>query len=138
VLGEVDTFALDSTHELYGHMNINYLELDQMPTADDWSPVLGALRRGDFFTTTGEVLIHSFTVQDGMATAVLEWTFPLSHLVLVSWDGTEVTRRIIPVADAREFERRTFELPVEGSPRWVRIEAWDIATNGAFTQPQWR
>lgn len=138
ILGEVDTFALDSTHELYGHMNINYLALDAMPTADDWSPVLGALRRGDFFTTTGEVLIHSFTVQNGKATADLEWTFPLAQILLVSWDGKDVTRRVIPASDAREFERRTFEWPIEGSPKWIRLEAWDIALNGAFTQPQWR
>ena len=28
VLGEVDVFKLDHTHELYGHMNVNYLRLD--------------------------------------------------------------------------------------------------------------
>ena len=29
VLGEVDVFKIDHTHELYGHMNINYLRLDR-------------------------------------------------------------------------------------------------------------
>ena len=28
VLGEVDVFKLDHTHELYGHMNVNYIRLD--------------------------------------------------------------------------------------------------------------
>ena len=31
VLGEVDVFKLDHTHELYGHMNINYVRLDRTP-----------------------------------------------------------------------------------------------------------
>jgi hypothetical protein len=137
VPGEVDTFELDSTHELYGHMNINYLKLEKKPASEDWSPVLGALRRGDFFTTTGEVLVHSFEVKGGKITADLEWTFPLSQILLVSWDGREVKRRTIPVSDAREFGRRKFEWPLEGAPAWVRLEAWDIAINGAFTQPLW-
>ncbi|MBI4658350.1 MAG: hypothetical protein HY735_05820 [Verrucomicrobia bacterium] len=137
VPGEVDTFELDSTHELYGHMNINYLRLERKPTIEDWSPVLGALRRGDFFTTTGEVLIHSFEVKNGRVQADLEWTFPLAQVLIVSWDGHDVRRRNIPVADAREFGRRKFEWPLEGSPTWVRLEAWDVAINGAFTQPLW-
>jgi hypothetical protein len=29
ILGEVDTFELDRTHELYGHININYLKLGE-------------------------------------------------------------------------------------------------------------
>ena len=32
VLGEVDVFKLDHTHELYGHMNINYVRLDRTPS----------------------------------------------------------------------------------------------------------
>lgn len=137
VLGEVDTFELDSTHELYGHMNINYLKLDKMPTIGDWSPVLPALRKGDFFTTTGEVLIHSFEAKGGKVKADLEWTYPLSQVLIASWDGREVKRRSIAVPDAREFGRRTFEWPTGGSPKWIRLEAWDVAVNGAFTQPLW-
>ena len=30
VLGEVDVFKLDHTHELYGHMNINYVRLNRV------------------------------------------------------------------------------------------------------------
>ena len=33
---------------------------------------------------------------------------------------------------------RTLKLPVDLSGRkWVRFEVWDIATNGAFTEPVW-
>ena len=31
LLGEVDVFKIDHTHELYGHMNVNYLQLDRRP-----------------------------------------------------------------------------------------------------------
>ena len=65
VLGEVDVFKLDHTHELYGHMNVNYvrLEPDRLPRfSEGWRPVLDSLRLGQFFVTTGEVLIPVFQV----------------------------------------------------------------------------
>lgn len=135
--GEVDTFELNSTHELYGHMNINYLKLDRKPTVEDWSPVLTALRQGDFFTTTGEVLIEQFDVKDGIARARVDWTFPISHVVFAAWDGTEVKRELIPVTRGKEFEGAEFTWRLPPGIRWVRFEAWDVALNGAFTQPLW-
>jgi len=134
--GEVDTFELDRTHELYGHMNVNYLKLDRRPSSDDWSPVLRVLRAGDFFTTTGEVLIHSFEIRDGKAAADLEWTFPLSQVELVTSDGKETKRRTIPLSATKEFGRSTFEWPLERADlASARIEAWDVTSSGAFTQP---
>jgi hypothetical protein len=142
--GEVDTFRLDRTHELYAHMNVNYLRLGRRPTRDDWSPVLEALRRGDFFVTTGEVLIHAFSVKRARAggavgvTADLEWTFPLREALVVWWDGAEVRRKAIALAETAEQGRRAFSWPVDlTGARWVRLEAWDVASNGAFTQPLW-
>ena len=37
MLGEVDVFKLDQTHELYGHMNVNYirLERDELPRFEE-------------------------------------------------------------------------------------------------------
>ena len=132
VVGEVDVFEIDRTHELYAHMNVNYLKLDRMPTSDDWSPVLDVLRRGDFFVTTGEVLIHSFEARDDEVTADLEWTFPLEQVELIV-DGQ---RRTIPLPATREFGRQRFSWPMELKGKsWVRLEAWDVAFNGAFTQP---
>lgn len=136
VLGEVDTFELDRTHELYAHMNVNYLKLAQRPTSDDWSPVLKVLRAGDFFTTTGEVLIHSFEVKAGKAVADLEWTFPLAQVELVAGDGTKVVRKTLPLPSTREFGRTTFEWPLEpADAATLRLEAWDVTSSGAFTQP---
>jgi hypothetical protein len=139
VPGEVDCFEIDSTHEMYGHMNVNYLRLPKNPTVDDWSPVLECLRRGDFFVTTGEVLIHGFGVEDGKISAEIEWTFPLGQIEIVECDGRAAKRRTIFTPDAAEFERRRFEWPLENKDAaWVRLEAWDVSVNGAFTQPLWR
>jgi hypothetical protein len=136
--GEVDCFTVDRTHEMWGSMNVNYLRLAKRPTPDDWSPVLDCLRRGDFFVTTGEVLIHSFEAKDGKVRADLEWTLPLRQAELAAWDGREVRRRTIPLPATTEGGRAVFEWPLEvPEARWVRLEAWDVATNGAFTQPLW-
>ena len=63
LLGEVDVFKIDHTHELYGHMNVNYVKLDRQPKFDDdWTPVLDAIRNGKFFVSTGEVLIPHFSI----------------------------------------------------------------------------
>ena len=60
VVGEVDVFRVEKDYELYAHMNINYIRMDKLPKYDDgWQPVLDVLRKGEFFVTTGEVLIPS-------------------------------------------------------------------------------
>jgi hypothetical protein len=153
VLGEVDVFKIDHTHELFGHMNINYLRLDRLPRFDEgWQPVLDALRGGRFFVTTGEVLIRAFRVggKESGETLTLEsdtspdlrveldWTFPPRFLEVVSGDGEKVYRERIDLADERPFGRRTWTLtPDLRRRKWVRLEAWDVATNGAFTEPVW-
>jgi hypothetical protein len=153
VLGEVDTFRMEPDFETYGHMNINYLRLPRLPRYDEgWQPILDALRGGEFFTTTGEVLITEFTVGGKpsgqtltfseatrpMLEAHLEWTFPLAFAEVISGDGQQVHRQRIDLADTESFATRRFRLPLELSGRkWVRFEAWDIAANGAFTQPVW-
>ena len=151
--GEVDVFKLEPSHELYGHMNINYLKLDRLPDFDaGWSPILDALRTGSFFTTTGEILIRSFTVggaesggtlapADGERPelrAELEWTYPLRFAEIVSGDGQRVFRERIELDDTPSFGRKILTLNPDLQGRtWVRLEAWDEAANGAFTQPVW-
>ena len=47
LLGEVDVFKIDHTHELYGHMNINYVRLEpdaSRASTRGWQPVLDSLR----------------------------------------------------------------------------------------------
>lgn len=153
VLGEVDVFRVEPQHELYGHMNINYLKLDKLPRFDDgWQPVLDALRQGRFFVTTGEVLLTDFAVEGRESgqtlkrgdrksvdvTAQVSWTFPPAFAEVVWGDGRQVFRKRIDLSDAQAFGRRTIRVPVElAGTKWVRLEVWDIAANGAFTQPVW-
>jgi hypothetical protein len=151
--GEVDVFKLDPTHELYGHMNINYLRLDRLPRYDEgWQPILNALRGGRFFTTTGEILLSEFTVAGKESGATLkgaaegrpevrvklEWTFPLQLAEIISGDGKHVYRERIELSDTGPFGMRTLTLsPDLRGRKWVRFEVWDVAVNGAYTQPVW-
>ena len=153
VPGEVDVFTIDPTHELYGHMNVNYLQLDRVPQFDaGWQPVLDVLRGGRFFVTTGEILIPKFSV-GGKASgdvlklaantqpelkAELQWTFPLAFAEIISGDGHQVFRQRVDLSDTQAFGSRMLSIePKLAGRRWVRLEIWDIAANGAFTQPVW-
>lgn len=137
LIGEVDTYKKFPEYDLYGDFNVNYVRLDPLPGPDDWSPVLAALRRGDFFVTTGEVLIREFRVNARAVSAEVEWTFPLEFVEVVSGDGIRVERLVVEATEFGPFGSRRFEIPVrlEGK-KWVRFAAWDSAVNGAFTQPK--
>jgi hypothetical protein len=153
VLGEVDVFQVLPTHELYGHMNINYLKLTKLPRFDDgWQPVVDALRQGRFFVSTGEVLMPEFTVggkESGQALqltagttaevkARLEWTFPPAFAEIISGDGTRVHRQRVDLSEHEAFSGIVLHVRVDlKGARWVRLEVWDIAANGAFSQPLW-
>jgi hypothetical protein len=153
VPGEVDVFTIDHTHELYGHMNINYVELDRIPRYEEgWQPVLDVLRDGKFFVTTGEILIPTFTVGGKSSGEVLklksgeqpelradiQWTFPLSFAEIISGDEKNVYRERIDLTDTASFGSRALTIkPQLAGRHWLRLEIWDIAANGAFTQPIW-
>lgn len=143
IIGEVDVFKVDPTHELYAHMNVNYVEADAVPAADDWSPIHAALRDFRYFTTTGEVLIHSWGITPGReaVSAEIEWTFPLEFAEVVWGAGADVRRARFPLAEIRELpdgaRRFTWNVDLRHAD-WVRLEVWDIARNGAFTPTRWR
>lgn len=68
----------------------------------------------------------------------LNWTFPLSFVEIVSGDGAKVYRNRINLNATQAFGKKDFSWPINLKGRkWVRVEAWDIATNGAFTQMVW-
>jgi len=68
----------------------------------------------------------------------LDWTFPLRFVEVISGDGAQVYRERTDLADTGSFSKRTLTLrPSLQGRRWVRLEAWDVACNGAFTQPVW-
>jgi hypothetical protein len=153
LLGEVDVFKVMPDYELYGHMNINYLRLDEIPRFDDgWQPVLDALLYGRYFVSTGEVLMPEFRVdraasgetlklgerQSVDVTASLQWTFPPAFAEVIWGDGERVHRQRIDLTQHAAFShtdlRETIRAP---GAKWIRLEAWDVATNGAFSQPVW-
>ncbi|HKQ39095.1 MAG TPA: hypothetical protein VJ063_13540, partial [Verrucomicrobiae bacterium] len=106
--------------------------------------------RGQFFTTTGEILIREYTLngkESGETArassrsdlrAALEWTFPLRFAEVITGDGSHVFRERIDFSDTTAFGNRTLRLhPDLHGRKWLRFEVWDIASNGAFTQPIW-
>jgi hypothetical protein len=126
--------------DTYGMSPVSYLKLDHLPTVDDMTPIIDAMKRGDFFVTSGEVLISSYSVEGSGArrtiTADVEWTFPLDFVEVVWGDGRTTDRQIISTTDLPPFGRKRFQIPFDATgKKWVRFAAWDVATNGAFVQP---
>jgi hypothetical protein len=140
LLGEVDTYKKFPDYELFGDFNVNYVEVDPLPSFDDWRPLHSAIKAGRFFTTTGEVLIRRFAVEgtgdQRTVVAEVEWTFPLEFVEIVWGDGSKTERTEVPATDLAPFGRRQFRIPWNAAgKKWVRFAAWDSAVNGAFTQP---
>jgi hypothetical protein len=134
LLGEVDMFQVDSTHELYAHMNANYVKLDRLPGWESYGEVLDPLRRGDYFVSQGTVLLPAVKITRKGVTAEVLWTFPLAYAVLVTDSGSTE----IPLDKTPAFGRETFTWNRDLSrAKWARIEVWDIAGNGAFVNPVW-
>ena len=42
---------------------MDYIKLERLPSLDDWEPIVDAMKRGDYFTTSGEVLIPLYSVE---------------------------------------------------------------------------
>jgi hypothetical protein len=126
--------------DIYGSQPVSYLRLPTLPPATDPSPVIQALARGDSFWTTGEVLIRNLALQrvkgGQQLSAEVEWTYPLEFVEMVWGDGKTTRRTVISTRDLAPFSSHTFELPIPAKgAKWVRFAAWDIASNGAVSQP---
>ena len=141
LLAEGDTYMKYPDDETYPQLVVNYVKLDRVPKfGDGWAPVLKALRAGDFFVTSGEVLVKNAAVEGVGAkrtyTADAEWTFPPDFAELVWSDGKTVDRQVIDMTDQPPFGSRKFRVPFDAAgKKWVRFAVWDSAGNGAFTQP---
>ncbi|MDX3912952.1 MAG: hypothetical protein QHC79_05380 [Pseudosphingobacterium sp.] len=150
VIAEADLFTITPENEMYAHMNVNYLMLDSLPKfTDSWDPILNSMQKGRFFTTTGEVLMPRLTINDkhsgetitldnsGMATIelALNWTFPMNFVEVISGDGQQVYRERIDLTKTEAFGSQVLRFKTKLDKRaWVRLEAWDVAANGAFSQ----
>jgi hypothetical protein len=144
LMGEVDVFQIDSTHELYAHMNVNYVKLAALPGFDTYGQLLDALRRSQFFVTTGEVLLPEVSITEGAGgrirvSARIRHTFPLEMAELVWGDGERTFRKTVALTETRAFGDFTFTAEMEGGNwKWARLAVWDVAADGAFANPVWR
>lgn len=143
LLAEVDVFQIDSTHELYSHMNVNYVRAPSLPSFDNYGSLTTAMEKGDFFMSTGEVLMPEHSISPRSAgrlrvTADVHNTLPLQFAELVWGDGNETHRFTYPLETSHSFEQRKLDFEVDTPNwRWARLAVWDIAGNGAFANPVW-
>ena len=142
-IADIDTYKKGPEDDLYANFPVNYLKIDKTPgPADDYSPVLKSLRDGNFFVTTGEILIRNYIVAGSgnqrTITADVDWTFPLNFVEVVWGDGKKVERQTVSATDLGPFGTKHFAIPFDASGKaWVRFAVWDSAGNGAFVQPAW-
>jgi hypothetical protein len=140
MIAEGDTYMKYPDDETFPQLVVNYVKLDRIPKYDDWTPVLNAMRAGDYFITSGEVLLRNSGLEGSGAsrtfTAEAEWTFPPEFAELVWGDGKTVDRKLIDLTDKSPFGTQKFRIPFDpAGKKWVRFAIWDSAGNGAFTQP---
>lgn len=149
VIAEADLFTIEPQNEMYAHMNVNYLQMNKLPAyKEGWQSVVDAMQKGKFFSSTGEVLIPAFTINGkssgdtarlnkGKAniTYSVNWTFPLQYAMIISGDGSKTYTQRINLDHTLPFGRKEFNTTIDLSNRkWARLEVWDAAVNGAFTQ----
>jgi hypothetical protein len=141
LIAEGDTYMKYPDDETYPHLTVNYVKLDHLPRFDDdWGPIFRAMRAGDFFISSGEVLFRNYAIEGTGAkrtfTAEVEWTFPMEFVELVWGDGSTVNRQVIPATGLAPFGNHRYRIPFDAAgKKWVRFAAWDSAGNGALTQP---
>jgi hypothetical protein len=135
LIPEVDVFQMDPTHEVYAHMNAAYVRLPALPRFDDYGQILAKLRAGDYFISTGEVLLWSVRRDPGAIVLHAKWTFPPALGVVVYSDGQRVVRDTVSLESLGAFGEQRLAFPVPASAKWARVEVWDVAGNGALTNP---
>ena len=126
--------------DIYASSPVSYVKMDRLPPPEDVSPLISTLMRGDYFVTSGEVLIPDYSVKGaGSARTIeadVEWTFPLSFVEVVWGDGKTTDRQIVSAAELPSSGSHHFSIPFDAAgKKWVRFAAWDVAGNGALVQP---
>jgi hypothetical protein len=144
MIGEVDVFQISAADELYGHMNVNYLRLPELPDFDHYDRILKSIVNGDGFITTGEILLPSTTMSaEGdhsvRVNARISSTFPLRVAELVWGDGASTHHQLIDLNSTPAFDDHAYSWLVETPGwTWARFAVWDVAGDGAFNNPIWR
>jgi hypothetical protein len=126
--------------DIYANNPVNYVKIDSVPPPGEWGPIVDAMNTGNYFVTSGEVLISAYSVQGTGArrsiSADVEWTFPLEFVEVVWGDGVRTGRQIISGADLPAFGKHHFQIPFDTvGKKWVRFAVWDSAGDGAMVQP---
>src|SRR5258708_11444822 len=135
IIADIDTYKKGPEDDTYANFPVNYLKIDKTPGADDdVSAVLKALRDGNFFVTTGEILITNYSVAGTGARrsigADVEWTFPLSFVEVVWGDGRKVDRETISATDLGAFGSKHFAIPFDATGRaWARFAVCDTSAH---------
>ncbi len=141
LIAEGDTYQKFPDDETYPHLYVNYIKLDRLPRFDQgWTPIIEAMRAGNYFVTSGEVLFRKYGIEGTGArrtyVADVEWTFPLEFAEIVWGDGQKVDRQVISGTELGQFGNKQFRIPFDtAGKKWIRFAVWDSAGNGAFTQP---
>jgi hypothetical protein len=144
MVGEVDVFQISSSDELYGHMNINYLRLPELPSFDHYDQIVKSVEKGDGFITTGEILLPTATMsavndRSIRVSAKISSTFPLRVAELVWGDGVKTHRQLMDLQSTPAFDNHDYSWQVDTPGwTWARFAVWDVAGDGAFTNPIWR
>ncbi len=83
--------------DVYAMGPVSYLKMDVLPGPEDFGSIVDALRSGQFFVTSGEVLLPSYEVTGTAGrrsvVAEVEWTFPLEFVEAVWGDGVNTDSR---------------------------------------------
>jgi hypothetical protein len=141
MLTEGDTYTKWPDDETYPQLAINYIKLDKVPLYNEsWSPVLEAIRRGEFYGTNGEVLFQDWGVQGTGAKSVykarIEYTFPLDFADLAWGDGVKTEHKFIDLKDTMPFGTKEFNIPFDATgKKWIRLSVWDSTGSGAWVNP---
>jgi hypothetical protein len=143
MIGEVDVFQISPADELYAHMNINYLRMPELPSFDHYDRILKSVEKGDGFIATGEILLPSATMSPMGDHSVrvktkISSTFPLRIAEVVWGDGKNIHHQIIDLQSTPAFDDHEYSWIFETPGwTWARFAVWDIAGDGAFTNPIW-
>jgi hypothetical protein len=120
------------------------VKMPSLPSFDHYADVLGPVSRGEFFVTTGEVLLPKTSIHAGAGDRIVaefdvRHTFPLEMAEIVWGDGANTYRQIFPLHKTHEFQETSYKFETEAKGwKWARLAVWDVAANGAFINPIWK
>lgn len=142
LLAITETYSKAPGDDIYANGPVTYLRLAELPKPGDYAPIIRALRSGDYFVTSGEVLLPNVRYEGSgaQATAVVDvaWTFPLDFVEVVTGDGHSTRTTTVSARDLEAFGSQTLRIPFDATGQaWVRVAAWDSAGNGALAMPRW-